>query len=722
VTEANVAGVEGGPVQAGVVPEVAGDREVPTAVTGRHLPALDGLRGVAIVAVFAYHLGWGRGTYLGVDLFFVLSGFLITSLLLEERVGTGRIDLPKFWARRARRLLPALFLLLAAIGLYVVLVSRFGGSGSAALIDLGQLRDDALATLFYVANWHLIFAHQSYFAQFQQVSPLLQTWSLAIEEQFYLIWPLVLVVALRRLVPTWRRRILAITVIGTVASAALMAAMHAAGFSASVLYYGTDTRAFDILVGAALAVLTAALAQPGPRARAWLHALGPLAAAALAWFFVVAGTGSGGIGGAGVPTGWMFSGGFLVAALLAAVVIADIRLLEPGPLARVLSFGPLRWVGLISYSLYLWHWPVIVFMSPARTGISGGWLDVARIAVATALAAGSYYLVERPIRRHRFGRSLRFTIAPAMAVLVAAVILVTTDPAVVVPAAAAVPADRIAPAPIADAAGAHWPASEAAVHLPPHEVVSRTHKLRVLILGDSVMGTAEPAITRALEATGEVTVLQQAIAGWGLSTDTGWRAQFRQYSAVFRPNIVLAMWSWDNVWAQTHPAQYRSVLMHAIDELVTPGGSAAGFLVAQEPVPSLPLGVDTSSARAGMANNIAGMDDFNRLVFGLARAHPGKIMYFPMSPAVELHGKFSFWLPPARDPSAPKSSWVRVRMVDGAHLCQAGAVRYADAVLADFTALFHLDAARRGWWSGSWMDQSQYHTPPGACPNDHPPT
>lgn len=100
MTEANVAGVEGGPVQAGVVPEVAGDREVPTAVTGRHLPALDGLRGVAIVAVFAYHLGWGRGTYLGVDLFFVLSGFLITSLLLEERVGTGRIDLPKFWARR----------------------------------------------------------------------------------------------------------------------------------------------------------------------------------------------------------------------------------------------------------------------------------------------------------------------------------------------------------------------------------------------------------------------------------------------------------------------------------------------------------------------------------------------------------------------------------------------------------------------------------------------
>src|SRR5580698_739365 len=168
--------------------------DAPTAVTGQYLPALDGLRAFAVAGVFAYHLGfgWASGGYLGVDLFFVLSGFLITSLLLEEWVTTARIKLAAFWARRARRLLPALFLVLGAIALYVVLNGRFGPPGSAAQVDLSGLRGDALATLFYVANWHAIFAHQSYFAQFSAPSPLEHTWSLAIEEQFYLVWPPVL--------------------------------------------------------------------------------------------------------------------------------------------------------------------------------------------------------------------------------------------------------------------------------------------------------------------------------------------------------------------------------------------------------------------------------------------------------------------------------------------------------------------------------------------------
>ncbi|HUD18675.1 MAG TPA: acyltransferase, partial [Acidimicrobiales bacterium] len=148
-----------------------------TAVTGHHLPALNGLRALAVFGVVAYHLqlGWAAGGYLGVDLFFVLSGFLITSLLLEEWAGTGSLHLVEFWARRARRLLPALFLLLAALAAYLVLNAAFGGPGANGLVDLSDLRGDALATLFYVGNWHAIFAGQSYFAQFSVPSPLQHT-------------------------------------------------------------------------------------------------------------------------------------------------------------------------------------------------------------------------------------------------------------------------------------------------------------------------------------------------------------------------------------------------------------------------------------------------------------------------------------------------------------------------------------------------------------------
>jgi peptidoglycan/LPS O-acetylase OafA/YrhL len=256
-----------------LVHERAETASATTAVTGRHLPALNGLRGLAVMGVVAYHLqiGWARGGYLGVDLFFVLSGFLITTLLLEEWVGTGRVNLVAFWGRRARRLLPALFLVVLALALYLVCNALFGGPGANGLIDLSGLRGDALATLLYVNNWHLIFAHQSYFAQFSTPSPLQHTWSLAIEEQFYLVWPPVLLVLLKYGRRGWRRVGVTLTVALGVGSSVLMAALFHPGVDPSRIYYGTDTRLFDLMAGATVAFLAAARRQPRAQARRTLH-------------------------------------------------------------------------------------------------------------------------------------------------------------------------------------------------------------------------------------------------------------------------------------------------------------------------------------------------------------------------------------------------------------------------------------------------------------------
>ena len=222
-------------------------------VRGRHLPGLDGVRALAIGGVFAYHLGfgWASGGYLGVDLFFVLSGFLISSLLVEEWLEKSTIGLAAFWGRRARRLLPGLLLMLAVLGVFLL------AFGPGPLVDLHEVRDDALATVLYVANWHQLFAHQSYFDQYAAPSPLQHTWSLGIEEQFYVVWPLVMLGLLSLGRGRWRAVGLAVAGAGAAASAGWMAFLAAHGASVNRLYYGSDTRAFDLLIGALLAFAVA---------------------------------------------------------------------------------------------------------------------------------------------------------------------------------------------------------------------------------------------------------------------------------------------------------------------------------------------------------------------------------------------------------------------------------------------------------------------------------
>jgi peptidoglycan/LPS O-acetylase OafA/YrhL len=678
---------------------------------------------LAVFGVVAYHLqlGWASGGYLGVDLFFVLSGFLITSLLLEEWVATGALRLVDFWARRAKRLLPALFLVLAALALYLVLNGNFGGPGANGLVDLSDLRGDALATLLYVGNWHSIFAHQSYFAQFSTPSPLQHTWSLAIEEQFYLVWPPALLLILRGAPRAWRR-------LGTVAaiaigliSAGLMAALFHPGGDPTRIYYGTDTRLFDLMAGVTVAFLAAARPQPGPKAQRALHLAGPAAAVLLAVFWVTAGT------PAGLPRNWMFQGGFLLCAILGALVVADARLLERGPFARLLSLPPLHFLGTISYGVYLWHWPILVYLNGTRTGLSTAPLDIVRVAATLAAATASYYLVERPIRRAHLRGLLRFWLAPVAALATAATLVVATIPAVADPATVA--ATSKAPTTPAGAnahvAGAGGYAGQVPIKLPVGTAVSATNPLRIVLLGDSVMHDASFAITAAFQATGEATVLTYTIPGFGLTTSTNWPTSISGIIGGQHPQLIIASWSWDFFGptkpnALHEPAAYTALLKRAVSVMLTPGDGVDGVVFTQFPL-SGPVGAaNPADDKAYDQERLDGLNAWNAIAKKMVSYFPGKVMYLPVASSLLLHGRFSSWLPPAGDPKAPKDEWTRVRKLDNVHLCPEGSARYANAILSDLTAIFGLTPATSSWTQGAWTTDPDYNDPPGACPDDHP--
>ncbi|OLZ47251.1 acyltransferase family protein [Amycolatopsis keratiniphila] len=349
----------------------------PVARRRPHLPALDGLRGVAVVAVLLFHTGRLPGGFLGVDLFFALSGYLITGLLLREVEARGGISLPAFWGRRLRRLQPALAVVL------VVVTAVVWSSGAPDLVRT-TLSDGPWVQL-NVVNWHLLADSAGYWDRFGASRVFEHLWSIAVEEQFYLVWPVLVLVVARGVEA--ERRVMVTALAGSVLSVALMVALFDPA-DPSRVYTGTDTRAFSLLLGAVVATepVRAMLARTS-RAVAGRLSVAVVAALGVLWSLAD-----------GVNSPWLFTGGLFAHSLLAAVLIGLCVHNGRSAVARVLSWRPVRWLGGVSYSLYLWHWPVCVVLSPAMTGLRGWWWTALVFAVSTGLAALSKYLVEDPIR------------------------------------------------------------------------------------------------------------------------------------------------------------------------------------------------------------------------------------------------------------------------------------------------------------------------------------
>lgn len=377
------------------------------------ITALEGMRALAVTAVLFYHLGapWLPGGFLGVDVFFVLSGFLITRILLGELHERGRVDLVGFWLRRARRLLPALFVLIAVISVYIA---------TRPPEQKTPLRDDLISSLLYVANWQFVLEGRSYFSEFQSPSPLRHLWSLAIEEQFYLVFPILAPIAFAGINrSTIRGKAFTFSICSVVfcASIAVMALLYDEA-DPSRAYYGTDARIHELIAGVGLSIIMR-IGAVGPASAASSLATGGFFAL-LVLFVAIDDRGP-----------FYYYGGSVVVCAATVALIAGLTLAPRAGLVRWLLSGRVAVnLGKISYSLYLWHWPVIAVLTPESIGVSGLTLAALRVSVALILSVLSYHIVEKPIRNGSVA-GLRLTAVRVFPASIAAVLLLSVTTVIV---------------------------------------------------------------------------------------------------------------------------------------------------------------------------------------------------------------------------------------------------------------------------------------------------
>ncbi|ACA41312.1 acetyltransferase [Lysinibacillus sphaericus] len=353
----------------------------------RYIPGLDGIRALAVLAVIAYHFNfsWARGGFLGVDIFFVLSGYLITSTILPLTGNQLTVSLKKFWIGRFRRLLPAA---------YVMIITSFVWAMLFHKELLHTLRGDALSSIFYSSNWWFIFHKLSYFDSFGSPSPIKNLWSLAIEEQFYVIWPLLLMIGLY--VVKKQSKLAKVVFIGAICSALLMAILYQPGADPSRVYYGTDTRCFELLIGCWLALVWPMKRLSSQKlSTSHMNKLNAISFITFTIFLVC-------IMYVDEFQTFLYRGGMFLFCLNAAVLIACIC--HPvSILGRILAWKPLCWIGSRSYGIYLWHYPVMVLGTPIHEiGNPSYWRIVLQIILIVIIAECSYRFIEMPIRKDGF--------------------------------------------------------------------------------------------------------------------------------------------------------------------------------------------------------------------------------------------------------------------------------------------------------------------------------
>ncbi len=641
-------------------------------------PALDGVRAVAVLSVIAYHLdyGWARGGFLGVDVFFVLSGYLITTLLLREWSDDQHIDLIGFWGRRLRRLLPALLLVLGATAVAALWF--------IARTELSRLRSDALAALLYVANWRFISSGQSYFDQFSAPSPLRHLWSLAIEEQFYLVWPLLTFAVLR--LRRGRYSTLGALCVTGAAISALRMAMLFDPRDPSRAYYGTDTRCQTLLVGCLLAVVV----------RTWRprreHAKLAGAAAIVALLAIVWA-----LGFVSANDSVLFHGGSLAFAVLGAMLIAGTTLVESGIVRAVLSIAPLRWIGRISYGLYLWHWPMIVWVTASRAGFGGLKLNALRVALTFAFAIASYYLVERPIRTMVRRRTWHLAAAP-IAIALSAIALIGATANAKGPPSYLYGGAGEAPA-CAPTAAEFRHASAVNSLFGAFGVPQLSHR-NVLVIGDSTACSFFPGF-QAVADSGGVVVDDASVIGCGIVSDLVVGPLMpslpsrhchdvvrRTQDAALargRPDFVLWMSAWEkNAIVAPNGASlepdtqaWRAELTRRMDEAVRRLTATGARVVMLAVVPSAPGFSDITGAHQATNalddHSTMRLDDFLAAYARRNAAH------------VSLVDLRSF-VCPSGPPCPAVVSGVRLR-VDGTHFGVQGAVLTARWLLQQIAAL-----------------------------------
>jgi peptidoglycan/LPS O-acetylase OafA/YrhL len=615
---------------------------------------------VAIALVLCYHGGptLVPGGFIGVDTFFVLSGFLITTILVREHDTSGHIALLSFWARRIRRLFPALVVMVGAVLLWVHFFARG---------DYPEIGSDARSVLFYFANWHFS-SGASYVNLGSSPSPFLHTWSLAIEEQFYLVWPVLLLGAFK--LGLSRAKFLMLTLLAAAGSAVLMVSLYNPSQDPTPIYYNTATRAQALLIGAALALVVSWWAPAARQlgAKVW----GALAAVGCAGLVVLSATMT-------IDGGFTYEGGLTLAALCAAALVGGVSLAGSSRAARCLSLRPIRYIGRISYGIYLWHWPIFVVLDGAHVGLEGPALFLIRLVSTFAVAVASFHLIEMPIRRGALRRSREMRIEAGVITTLVLVAAFFQSSA----AATVAPVDLTA-------AYAFFPGQ-----VPQLATAPAGPRVRVLFVGDSMAGMLANGIRLVSHQYG-IAVYNMGLPGCSLEASafriqgsvvdpppqcanrtTAWTSELKKVKpqvvvVLARLDVVdrLQFGDWVHIGQSTFDTSLRTDLGHAVATLSSTG---ARVVLATTPYYSSGETLDGSPWPEDAPWRVK---QFNVMLRHVAANHPGVVSVLDFNRIVDPQDRYQAVI-----------NGVQVRSSDGVHFTWAGDFWLAPRILPQLREL-----------------------------------